>query len=707
MSEFNKETHGPAEDIIDLFGSKVFNITVMRKRLPKHIYLSMLNTIKQDLPLDERVAEVVANAMKDWALEQGATHFTHWFQPMTGITAEKHDAFISPTDEGKVIMEFSGKELIKGEADASSFPSGGLRSTFEARGYTAWDPTSFAFIKGTTLCIPTSLISYSGEVLDKKTPLLRSMKAVSVEAVRILKLFGRDDVKRVVTTVGAEQEYFLVKREMYKKRRDLILTGRTLFGSNPPKGQEMSDHYYGSIRGRVTNFMKELDTELWKLGIPSKTRHNEVAPAQHELAPVFSTANLATDNNQVIMELMKKIATKQDLHCLLHEKPFGGVNGSGKHNNWAISTDAGENLLNPGKKPEDNLMFLTFVVAVIEAVDTYPELMRCTVANAGNDHRLGGHEAPPAIISIFLGDYLNAVLRSLETGKPMEQLEESIMDTGVEAIPNFVADNTDRNRTSPFAFTGNKFEFRMLGSNQSIAGPNIALNTIVAEILGNYADILEKSDNFEADCRALLQKSIKEHKKVIFNGNNYSQEWVEEAKKRGLPNLVSTPDAFEVYCLEKNLKLMAKHGIYSEPEMWARREIHLQEYAKIINIEARTMLSIAKREITPAILDYQRDIASLLAQKKAISEALPHQAEEKLLIQISQDFNLFQEKIIELETTLNKAHALEDTLEVAMAFGKQVITAMDELRKVGDKLEVEVGEKYWPYPVYMDLLFYV
>ncbi|MDD2414529.1 MAG: glutamine synthetase III, partial [Eubacteriaceae bacterium] len=496
------------DDIIELFGSKVFNITVMRKRLPKHIYKSMMKTIKEDYPLESDVAEVVANAMKDWALELGATHFTHWFQPMTGVTAEKHDAFISPTDEGKVIMEFSGKELIKGEPDASSFPSGGLRATFEARGYTAWDPTSFAFVKGTTLYIPTTFISYSGEVLDKKTPLLRSMKAISDEATRILNLFGKDDIKKVTTTVGAEQEYFLIERDMYKKRKDLILTGRTLFGSKAPKGQEMEDHYFGRIRGRVCHFMRDVDRELWSLGIPSKTRHNEVAPSQHELAPVFSTSNQATDNNHLIMETLRKVAYQHDLACLIHEKPFGGVNGSGKHNNWAISTDEGENLIKPGKDPANNLQFLTFLIAVIEGVDRYPELLRCTVASAGNDHRLGANEAPPAIISIFLGDQLTAALKSLETGKPVHYAPDLVMDLGIEPVPHFVADATDRNRTSPFAFTGNKFEFRMLGSNQSIAGPNIALNTIVAEVLGEYADILEKSDNFEKDCRTLLRERL-------------------------------------------------------------------------------------------------------------------------------------------------------------------------------------------------------
>ncbi|MEG0377639.1 MAG: glutamine synthetase III, partial [Eubacterium sp.] len=601
MSDELVEVKDCKEDVIDLFGSKVFNITVMRKRLPKHIYNSMIKTIKEDLPLEENVAEVVANAMKDWALEHGATHFTHWFQPMTGITAEKHDAFISPTDEGKVIMEFSGKELIKGEPDASSFPSGGLRATFEARGYTAWDPTSFAFIKGTTLCIPTTFISYSGEVLDKKVPLLRSMKAISKEAIRILHLFGKTDVKKVTTTVGAEQEYFLIEREMYKKRKDLILTGRSLFGSKPPKGQEMEDHYYGKIRGRVCLYMRDLDRELWQLGIPSKTRHNEVAPCQHELAPVFSTSNLATDNNQLIMEFMKKVAFRHDLACLLHEKPFAGVNGSGKHNNFALSTDTDENLLNPGHNPAENMQFLTFLVAIIEAVDTYPELLRCTVASAGNDHRLGANEAPPAIVSIFLGDQLTAALKAIETGMPADKVKDLVMDTGVESVPNFIVDATDRNRTSPFAFTGNKFEFRMVGSNHSIAGPNIALNTIVADVLQKFADKLEKAEDFENTLIDVLRKSLNEHKRVVFNGNNYSDEWIKEAERRGLPNLKTTPDAFANYCLDKNLELFAKHNIYTPQEMQARQEIHLEEYCKTINIEALTMLSMAKREILPAV----------------------------------------------------------------------------------------------------------
>ncbi|MDO4287574.1 MAG: glutamine synthetase III [Eubacterium sp.] len=707
MSEELMEVRDSKNDVIDLFGSRVFNITVMRKRLPKHIYQSMMKTIKEDEHLDENVAEVVANAMKDWALEQGATHFTHWFQPMTGITAEKHDAFISPTDEGKVIMEFSGKELIKGEPDASSFPSGGLRATFEARGYTAWDPTSFAFVKGTTLYIPTTFISYSGEILDKKTPLLRSMKVLSDQAIRILKLFGKTDVTKVTTTVGAEQEYFLVERDMYKKRKDLILTGRTLFGGKPPKGQEKDDHYFGKIRGRVCHYMRDVDHELWELGIPSKTRHNEVAPAQHELAPVFTTSNLACDNNQLIMETLQRVAFRHNLHCLLNEKPFEGVNGSGKHNNWAMSTNTGENLLNPGKKPEENLQFLTFLVAIIEAVDRYPELLRCTVASAGNDHRLGANEAPPAIISIFLGDQLTPALKSLETGESVENAKDLVMDLGVDAIPSFIVDATDRNRTSPFAFTGNKFEFRMLGSNQSIAGPNIALNTMVAEVLGEYADVLEKADDFETALVELLRKSLKEHKRVVFNGNNYSDEWVEEAARRGLPNLKTTPDAFATYCEPKNVELFNKHGIYTHGELEARQEIHFEEYSKTINIEAKTMLSMAKREILPAVLDYTKDLTEVLTQKKALGSFVDATAEETLLERVSALSAQMVKAVDALEATVDKAADMAVGYEQASFYNKEVIGAMHALREPADALEALVGEKYWPYPIYEDLLFYV
>jgi len=706
MSEIYEKKDGK-NDVIELFGSRVFNLTVMRKRLPKHIYKAMLAAIKEDVTLEQDVADVVANAMKDWAMEMGATHFTHWFQPMTGITAEKHDAFISPTDEGKVIMEFSGKELIKGEPDASSFPSGGLRATFEARGYTAWDPTSYAFVKGTTLYIPTSFISYSGEVLDKKTPLLRSMKALSTEACRILALFGKDDVKKVTTTVGAEQEYFLIERDMYKKRKDLILTGRTLFGSKSPKGQELEDHYFGKIRGRVGNYMCDLDRELWALGIPSKTRHNEVAPCQHELAPVFSISNQATDHNQLVMEYMKKVAYRHDLYCLLNEKPFEGVNGSGKHNNWSLSTNTGENLLAPGNQPDENLQFLLILTAVIEAIDRYPELLRCTVASAGNDHRLGANEAPPAIVSMFLGDQLTAALKSIETGKPVEHAKDLVMNIGVDTVPEFIVDATDRNRTSPFAFTGNKFEFRMLGSNQSIAGPNIALNTMVAQVLQEFADQLEKATDFEPAVIALIKSSLDKHKRIVFNGNNYSDAWVKEATRRGLPNLATTPDAYAEYCMEKNIKLFENFNIYTKEEIYARQTIHFEEYTKTINIEALTMLSMAKREILPACLDFSKSLTTQLTQKKALGDLIDCRAEESLLTDVSKLSTQLTLDIKALETINTKAQKIESSYEQAKFYQEQVILAMGTLRKSADSLEEMVGESYWPYPIYEDLLFYV
>jgi len=706
MSEIYEKKDGK-NDVIELFGSRVFNLTVMRKRLPKHIYKAMLAAIKEDVTLEPDVADVVANAMKDWAMEMGATHFTHWFQPMTGITAEKHDAFISPTDEGKVIMEFSGKELIKGEPDASSFPSGGLRATFEARGYTAWDPTSYAFVKGTTLYIPTSFISYSGEVLDKKTPLLRSMKALSTEACRILALFGKDDVKKVTTTVGAEQEYFLIERDMYKKRKDLILTGRTLFGSKSPKGQELEDHYFGKIRGRVANYMCDLDRELWALGIPSKTRHNEVAPCQHELAPVFSISNQATDHNQLVMEYMKKVAYRHDLYCLLNEKPFEGVNGSGKHNNWSLSTNTGENLLAPGDQPDENLQFLLILTAVIEAIDRYPELLRCTVASAGNDHRLGANEAPPAIVSIFLGDQLTAALKSIETGTPVEHAKDLLMNIGVDTVPEFIVDATDRNRTSPFAFTGNKFEFRMLGSNQSIAGPNIALNTMVAQVLKEFADQLEKATDFDSAVIDLIKASLAEHKRIVFNGNNYSDAWVEEATKRGLPNLATTPDAYAEYCMEKNIELFENFNIYTKEEIYARQTIHFEEYTKTINIEALTMLSMAKREILPACLDFSKSLTEQLTQKKALGDLIDCSAEESLLADVSKLSAQLTLDIKVLETTTAKAQVIEDPYTQAKFYQEEVILAMGTLRKSADALEEMVGETYWPYPIYEDLLFYV
>jgi glutamine synthetase len=693
------------ENVSELFGSKVFNSGVMRKRLPKHIYASLLKTMKEDLPLEENVAEVVANAMKDWALELGATHYTHWFQPMTGITAEKHDAFINPTEDGKVIMEFSGKELIKGEPDASSFPSGGLRATFEARGYTAWDPTSYAFIKGTTLYIPTIFCSYSGEVLDKKTPLLRSMEALNDNAKRILKLFGKD-VKKVTTTIGAEQEYFLVERDMFKKRKDLILTGRTLFGAKPPKGQEMETHYFGRIRGRVANYMAELDRELWSLGIASKTRHNEVAPAQHEMAPIFTNTNVATDNNQLIMEFMQRVAYRHDLACLLHEKPFDGVNGSGKHNNFSMSTDTGENLLTPGDNPAENKQFLLFLCATIEAVYKYSEMLRISVATAGNDHRLGANEAPPAIVSVFLGEQLTAVLKSIETGEPVTEAKDLVMQLGVKSLPNFIKDTTDRNRTSPFAFTGNKFEFRMLGSNQSIAGPNITLNTIVADVLADYADILEKADDFESALDALLQESVKNNKKIVFNGNNYSDEWVVEAERRGLPNLKTTPEALAEFTSEKNVALFGRHHIFTPAEMDSRQTILLEEYIKTINIEALTMLSLAKREISPAVVTYTKEVVDTLITKKAIG-SIDVSAETALAEKLSTLFGTFITAIDTLETTLAAAEACEGEQAEANYFCEKVIPAMGALRTAADSLEEITAEKYWPFPIYEDILFYV
>ena len=693
--------------IPEYFGCKVFDDREMKANLSAKVYQSLRKTIDEGAKLDITVANSVAAAMKDWAVAHGATHYTHWFQPLTGITAEKHDSFISPSPAGGVIMEFSGKELIKGEPDASSFPSGGLRATFEARGYTAWDPTSYAFVKGKTLCIPTAFCSYGGEALDKKTPLLRSMKALNKQALRILRLFGNKDVKYVSTSVGPEQEYFLITKEMYDQRRDLRFTGRTLFGAKPPKGQEMDDHYFGVIKPRVEAYMEDLNKELWKLGILAKTEHNEVAPAQHELAPVYTTTNIATDHNQLTMEIMQKVAAKHGLACLLHEKPFAGVNGSGKHNNWALSTDTGENLLNPGKTPSENLQFLTFLVAVIEAVDRYPELLRCTVASAGNDHRLGANEAPPAIVSIFLGDQLTPALKSLETGKPVEEAKDLVMDLGVDAVPNFIVDATDRNRTSPFAFTGNKFEFRMLGSNQSIAGPNIALNTMVAEVLGEFADKLEAADDFKTALIDLLRESLKEHKRVVFNGNNYSEEWVEEAERRGLPNLKATPDAFATYCEPKNVELFDKHGIYTHGELDARQEIHFEDYSKTLNIEALTMLTMAKREILPAVLDYTKDLADILTQKKALGDFIDATAEETVLQNVSKLSGSLVKKVEILDKTVIEAQGIEDVQEQARFYQNKVIEAMESLRATADELETMVGEKYWPFPIYEDLLFYV
>ena len=690
----------------EMFGSMVFNDSVMHDRLPKDIYRSLKKTIDEGKDLDIGVANVVASAMKDWAIENGATHYTHWFQPMTGITAEKHDSFISPQPDGTVIMEFSGKELIKGEPDASSFPSGGIRATFEARGYTAWDPTSPAFIKENTLCIPTSFVSYTGEVLDKKTPLLRSMEEVSRQAKRVLALFGQNDVKRVLSTVGPEQEYFIIDKELYDQRKDLIYTGRTLFGAPTPKGQEMEDHYFGSIKPRIKSFMYDLNEELWKLGILAKTEHNEVAPAQHELAPVFTTANIATDHNQLTMEIMKKVAHKHGLACLLHEKPFDGVNGSGKHDNWSLSTDSGENLLEPGHDPYSNTKFLLFLVAVIKAVDDYQDLLRISVANAGNDHRLGANEAPPAIVSMFLGEELQNVLDAVEAGKPYHSEKDATLDTGVNVLPAFKKDNTDRNRTSPFAFTGNKFEFRMLGSTFSISEPNIILNTIVAESLSQFADILENASDFETAARKLIKDEYVAHKRIVFNGNGYSDEWVEEAEKRGLLNLKTTADAIPHYKDDKNVKLFTKHNIFSEVEVVSRTDILLEEYSKTINIEAITMLHIASKEIIPAVVEYLNELCESASLKKSINPAFSSECEEGLIADVSAKESEMYKAVGALKAALKNVPS-DDAQTSANYYRDVVIPAMADVRKPADELELLVGREYWPFPTYGDLLFSV
>ena len=690
----------------EMFGSMVFNDSVMHDRLPKDIYRSLKKTIDEGKDLDIGVANVVASAMKDWAIENGATHYTHWFQPMTGITAEKHDSFISPQPDGTVIMEFSGKELIKGEPDASSFPSGGIRATFEARGYTAWDPTSPAFIKENTLCIPTSFVSYTGDVLDKKTPLLRSMEEVSRQAKRVLALFGQNDVKRVLSTVGPEQEYFIIDKDLYDQRKDLIYTGRTLFGAPTPKGQEMEDHYFGSIKPRIKSFMYDLNEELWKLGILAKTEHNEVAPAQHELAPVFTTANIATDHNQLTMEIMKKVAHKHGLACLLHEKPFDGVNGSGKHDNWSLSTDSGENLLEPGHDPYSNTKFLLFLVAVIKAVDDYQDLLRISVANAGNDHRLGANEAPPAIVSMFLGEELQNVLDAVEAGKPYHSEKDATLDTGVNVLPAFKKDNTDRNRTSPFAFTGNKFEFRMLGSTFSISEPNIILNTIVAESLSQFADILENASDFETAARKLIKDEYVAHKRIVFNGNGYSDEWVEEAEKRGLLNLKTTADAIPHYKDDKNVKLFTKHNIFSEVEVVSRTDILLEEYSKTINIEAITMLHIANKEIIPAVVEYLNELCESASLKKSITPAFSSECEEGLIADVSAKESEMYKAVGALKAALKNVPS-DDAQTSANYYRDVVIPAMADVRKPADELELLVGREYWPFPTYGDLLFSV
>ncbi len=693
-------------NVPELFGSNVFNENVMKERLPKAVYKALKKTIQSGNALDLSLAESVAVAMKDWAIQKGVTHYTHWFQPLTGVTAEKHDSFIEPTEGGNVIMEFSGRNLIQGEPDASSFPSGGLRSTFEARGYTAWDPTSYAFIKDNTLCIPTAFCSYGGEVLDKKIPLLRSMEAINKQALRILRLFGNTEATHINTTVGPEQEYFLVDAEMFKQRKDLRFTGRTLFGAMPPKGQEMEDHYFGAIRPRVMNFMQDLDEELWKLGILAKTRHNEVAPAQHELATIYSTTNNATDNNQLVMEIMKKVASKHGLTCLLHEKPFDGVNGSGKHNNWSMATDLGENLLEPGKTPNENMQFITFLTAIIKAVDEYQDLMRISVASAGNDHRLGANEAPPAIVSIFVGDELEAVLKSLAENTAYEKTGDDYLDSGVRSLPKLPKDTTDRNRTSPFAFTGNKFEFRMLGSGFSLACPNIILNAIVADSLNQFADELEAvpATEFDKALQKLLKNQLQAHKRIIFNGNNYAPEWVDEAASRGLLNLKSTPEALPHYMDEKNVAMFARQGIYSRKEMQARMESIIEEYYKVIHIEALTMLDMAKTEIMPAVLTYSKEIADTLLAKKQIG-GISTGAEEKLLTEIAANNDLFSLYITELQDLLNKAD-MDSSEERSIYYHDVILPKMEELRTAADRLEVLCAAKYWPFPTYSQLLFY-
>jgi glutamine synthetase len=691
----------------ELFGSLVFNDTVMKERLPKATYKALKEPREQGKPLDPKVADVVANTMKEWALEKGATHFTHWFQPMTGITAEKHDSFISPVGCGKVLMEFSGKELIKGEPDASSFPSGGLRATFEARGYTAWDPTSDAFIKGNSLCIPTAFCSYGGEALDKKTPLLRSMDAISKQAVRILRLFGNTGAKRVTTTVGPEQEYFLVDKALYEKRKDLVYTGRTLFGAKPPKGQELEDHYFGVIKPRVAAFMQDLNEELWKLGILAKTEHNEVAPSQHELAPIFSTSNVATDHNQLTMELMKKVATKHGLTCLLHEKPFDGINGNGKHNNWSMSTSDGENLLEPGDSPRQNAQFLLFLAAIIKAVDEHQDLLRISVASAANDHRLGANEAPPAIVSMFLGDELTAILDSIESGKPYAQKDKVFMEIGSDVLPRFPKDTTDRNRTSPFAFTGNKFEFRMVGSSDSIACPNMMLNTIVADELCQFADELEKADDFKATLAKLIQNTIKEHKRIIFNGNNYAPEWVTEAEKRGLLNLHSTVEALPNYIKPENIKLFGKFGVLTETEVRSRYDIQLENYYKQISIEALTMVDMIHKDILPAAGSYMKDLSKTAVLKKQVDEELCCGFEKSLLKKISPLATKLSEQADQLDAAVNTDKAFADTYAEAAYYRNTVFALMEETRKTADAIEALVGSKYWPYPTYGELLFSV
>ncbi len=693
-------------NVPEIFGTMVFNEQIMKARLPKETYKAMKKTINEGLPLNIEIANVVANAMKDWATEKGATHFTHWFQPLTGITAEKHDSFISPTSDGGVIMEFSGKELVQGEPDASSFPSGGLRATFEARGYTAWDPTSYAFIKDDTLCIPTAFCSYSGEALDKKTPLLRSMEVISKQAVRILRLFGNTDPHLTVkTTVGPEQEYFLIPVELYNKRKDLIYTGRTLFGAKAPKGQELEDHYFGSIKPRVSAYMKDLDEELWKLGVLAKTKHNEVAPAQHELAPIFTTTNIATDHNQLMMEIMQKVAKKHGLVCLLHEKPFAGVNGSGKHNNWSISTSSGANLLEPGDTPSENAQFLLFLAAVIRAVDVHQDLLRISVATAGNDHRLGANEAPPAVVSMFLGDELNAIIESIVEGKAYDQHEKVQMEIGVDVLPKFPKDSTDRNRTSPFAFTGNKFEFRMLGSANSIACANIMLNTAVADSLCEFADRLEKASDFKSELQAVIKETITAHKRIIFNGNGYDESWIKEAtEQRGLLNLRSTPEAMERFLDQKNKDLFLKFGVFSLAEMQSRHDILLENYSKIINIEALTMIDMARKDILPAVTEYIKELADTAIAVKQ-SCGVDAVFEQDLIKQLSKLQSDISSRTQVLEDAVIEVHEISDILQQSYAYRDKVFVAMQDLRAAADQAESLCSAKIWPFPTYGELLF--
>lgn len=694
-----------AANVMEIYGSKVFNEHVMKERLPSATYKSLEKTLHRGAPLDIEVANVVASVMKRWAMELGATHYTHWFQPLTGITSEKHDGFVSPVGDGTAIMEFNGKELVRGEPDASSFPSGGLRATCEARGYTAWDPTSFAFVKDDVLCIPTAFVSYTGEALDKKTPLLRSMNALSNQAVRVLKLFGKD-VDYVSTTVGPEQEYFLIKKEDYEARQDLILTGRTLFGAPSAKGQELEEHYFGVIRPEVSAFMKELDEELWKLGIPAKTKHNEVAPCQHELAPIFDTTNVAIDHNLLTMEMMKKLAPKYGLVCLQHEKPFEGVNGSGKHNNWSMSTTH-ENLLDPGDTPMENLQFLVFLAAVIKAVDEYADLLRTSVATPGNDHRLGANEAPPAIISIFVGEELEAVIDAIASDSPYAGPVKMKMDLGVDVLPKFSKDTTDRNRTSPFAFTGNKFEFRMPGSAENLSDCNTILNTAVAKELKGYADELEKADDFTSAAIALVKRTIRDHRRVIFNGNGYTAEWEEEAAKRGLPNKKNTPAALPALIEPKNIALMEDFGVLTKVEMESRYEVEMEHYSKIINIEALTMLEMARKQLLPAVNAYMSEVANTAASKLAVSESLSVRSETKALARLSADADAMSDAVDELQAAVNAAKALSDESAKAVAFHDDVLPKMDALRAAADDAETICGEDYWPLPSYSKMLYYV